>query len=635
MKPRILFVEDEALIRDHLAQAISDEFVVDTAANGEQALLSVLASRPDLIVTDIVMPTLDGVELVRLLRATPSTSTIPILLTSGVAPENARIEGFELGADSFLAKPYSERELRARLRSMLLSSRRRDEVAQQEALTRANAERAALLESITDGFFAVDEQWRFTYVNHRAVEFFGRPLGDLLGKDLWAVVQRANEIIYVSEFERSMAEQTPSTFETQFPPDHRWLEVHVFPNSRGLAINFRDISDRRSAEQERKEAERRKDEFVATLAHELRNPLAPIRTGIHVLRKRLPPSGELGPLLAMMDRQMIQMVRLVDDLLDVSRISRGQLELQRALVPVSDAVWAAVEATSTLFEERGHELKLEFGEVPLMVNGDSTRLAQVFTNLLSNSAKYTNAGGKVTISANQQDGSAVVVVKDNGIGIPNESLDHVFDLFSQVRLSQGQTESGLGIGLSVVRTLVHMHGGTIEVESAGRGHGSAFTIRLPLAAAEMRKDDVPKRTDHKSRCPLRILVVDDNQDAGQSLGMMLEGDKHSVRVAFSGQEALSAVETFQPNLILMDLGMPGMDGLEATRRIRRLETIAQPTIIAITGWGQESDRERSKAAGLDEHLVKPVDIDQLQALMAKLCFADSMPVKTIEGPVSS
>jgi PAS domain S-box-containing protein len=623
MKPRILLVEDEAVIRDHLAQALADEFIIDTATNGEQALLSVLADRPDLIVTDIVMPTLDGVELVRLLRATPSTSTIPILLTSGAAPENVRIEGFELGADSYLAKPYSERELRARIRSMLLSSRRRDEVAQQEALTRANAERAALLESITDGFFAVDEQWRFTYVNHRALEFFTRPLADLLAKDLWAVVQRGDESIFTRELEHSMAEQAPSTFETRFPPDERWLEVHVFPNSNGLAINFRDISDRRDAEQERQEAERRKDEFVATLAHELRNPLAPIRTGIHVLRKRLPPSGELGPLLAMMDRQMTQMVRLVDDLLDVSRITRGQLELQRTTFSVNDAVWAAVEATSTLYEERRHELKLELGAKPLLVNGDPTRLAQIFTNLLSNSAKYTDAGGQITVAAHREADSAVVVVKDNGIGIPGESLEHVFDLFSQVRLSQDQAAPGLGIGLSVVRTLVHMHGGTIHVASAGRGHGSAFTVRLPIANADSQNVEVAKDHELKPPGPLRILVVDDNQDAAQSLGMMLEGDKHSVRVAFSGQEALSTVATFRPNLILMDLGMPGMDGLEATRRIRSQEAIAQPAIIAITGWGQESDRARSKAAGLDEHLVKPVDIDQLQALMAKLCHASA------------
>ena len=611
-KPRVLLVEDEKRVREHLARSFSDEFHVETVGDGEQALIAVLRARPDVIVTDIVMPTLDGVELVRLLRDTPSTSTIPILLTSGRAPEEVRIAGFEVGADSYLAKPYSERELRARFRAMLRSGHRRDELAQQNALERSTAERAALLESITDGFFAIDDQWRFTYVNGRARIFRQadcRPLG------------KRTLVKGASQGWIRFSARTSTTFEDFLESNARWIEIHVFPGPKGLAVNFRDITDRRTAEQTMREAERRKDEFVATLAHELRNPLAPIRSGIHALRMRLGASKDHGPVLAMMDRQMTHLVRLLDDLLDVSRISRGMLDLRKEVVALANVIDAAIEASHDLIQSREHRLSLQLGDEDLFVHGDRTRLAQVLSNLLANAAKYTDPGGQITISLVRENDDAVISVKDTGVGIPPHAIEQVFEMFSQVRSAQNLQGSGLGIGLSVVRTLVQMHGGTVIAASDGLGKGSMFTVRLPIISAptsqvELAKPAARGRTEATRQ--IRVLVVDDNKDAAQTLAMLLELDQHIVRVAFRGETAISAVQTFKPDLVFMDLGMPEMDGFEATHRIRELPVVTHPAIVAVTGWGQETDRARTRAAGMDEHLVKPVEPESLRAVIARM-----------------
>jgi PAS domain S-box-containing protein len=612
-RPRILLVEDEEAMRKVVAELLSDEFDVETAADGEQALVAVLRSRPDLVITDIVMPLLDGVELVRMLREAPSTSNIPVLLTSGRAPDELRIAGFEVGADSYLAKPYSGRELRARIRNMLQSHRRRDEAARLEALELVAAERAALLESITDSFCALDNQDRITYANQRAQDFFGRSRAELLGQNIWDVMPAVDNGELRDSFGRARLERCAVTLEVATHQD-TWLEVHAFPGASGLALNFRDITDRKVSERRMKEAERRKDEFVATLAHELRNPLAPIRNGIHLLR-----TGTGGPaaarVLDMMDRQMKHLVRLLDDLLDLSRITRGRMELKREIVRMKDVLAAAIESTQTLVEARNHQLIVQMDEGDAQVFGDPTRLSQIFANLISNAAKYTEPGGRIGITLKCEQGECVVSVADNGIGIPPQALGQLFEMFSQVRLQQQHAEAGLGIGLSVVKTLVQMHGGEVSAFSDGPGSGSTFVVRLPLVTRSGMEVAPASPEAVQPAHAEKILVVDDNRDAAQTMAYLLQAEGHEVKTAFGGEEAVTRAAEFRPDLIFMDLGMPQVDGYEATRRIRAQSGDRRLRIIALTGWGQAADRQRASDAGMDGHLVKPADPDVLRKVI--------------------
>lgn len=620
MRSRVLLVEDEKSVRDLLTKSLANEFDVECAADGEQALISVLRSRPDIVVTDIVMPTMDGVELVRLLRDTPSTSTIPILLTSGKAPEDLRIEGFEFGADSYLAKPYSERELRARIRALLRGTRRRDEAAQQRALEYSTAERAALLESITDAFYAVDDKFRLTYVNQRALAYFGKPIAELTNRFLWEVLPEEQAPIQQA-FERVKESHGRCSLETYSPGLQRWHQIHIFPGAHGFAVNFTDVTDIKLAQEHMKLAERRKDEFVATLAHELRNPLAPIRNGIHVLKAGGVGAAEAKPVLEMMDRQMSHMVRLLDDLLDVSRISRGRLELRRVQIDLTSVIHAGVESCAQLIESRTHELIINLEDRSLIVDGDPARLAQIFANLLSNSAKYTDPGGKIVLTARRDGASAVVTVSDNGAGIPEQALEEVFEMFSQGRTNEHHSNGGLGIGLSVVRTLVQMHGGTVRAASAGAGKGSTFTVRLPVierpAGKGMEPNPDKAAAVTSQQAALRILVVDDIEDIARSMASLLSASgRHQISTAFSGEDAISMAISFQPDLIFMDLGMPDIDGFEAARRIRAASLEVQPRIVALSGWGQELDRVRSRTSGMDDHLVKPASPDAIDRVVS-------------------
>ena len=484
-KPRILLVEDEATLREHLARALSDEYVVDTAGDGREALAAVMKASPALIVTDIVMPDIDGIELLKTLRSTRRTQMIPVLLISGRAIDEQRIEGYKQGADAYLAKPYTERELRACIGSMLQSTRWRSEAARNEALEQAKqqalAERAALLESITDAFYALDRECRFTYLNQRALDHFGETREALLGKVLWDVFPVMRGTVFQREYERALREQCSAAFETVSLITNRWVEVRAYPTAHGLATYFSDVTERKQAEEQLRNADRRKNEFLAILAHELRNPLAVLRNGLCILNRGPATDPTLSRTVSMMDRQMTHLVRLVDDLLDVSRITGGKLELRRQKVLLTDVLESAVESSRTFIEAHRHELAIDLRAHDLLVDGDADRLAQVFSNLLLNSAKYTDAGGVITLMLERENGEAVVSVQDNGIGIPPAALERVFEMFSQIESHQERTMQGLGIGLSLVRTLVQMHGGSVRAFSEGPGRGSRFTVRLPIA----------------------------------------------------------------------------------------------------------------------------------------------------------
>lgn len=401
----------------------------------------------------------------------------------------------------------------------------------------------------------------------------------------------------------------------------RPLEVVTLVNAVKAALRDRErqyllrdyLIERKSMEDALLEADRKKDDFIALLAHELRNPLAPIRNGLQVMRLAGGDVNAIANARAMMDRQLSHMVRLVDDLLDVSRIRRNKMELRKGQVLLADAVNVAVETSRPMIETAGHDLQVSLPSGPVFLNADLTRLAQIFSNLLTNSAKYTKPRGRIRLLAERRVGEVRVTVQDNGIGIPPEAIGHIFDMFSQVDRSIERTTGGLGIGLALVKGLVEMHGGTVTAESDS--NGSLFTVKLPITEMDLKSNSAsPSDNGHGSR---RVLVVDDNRDGADSLAMMLNLLGDEVRTANDGIEAIEVAEVFRPEVILMDIGMPRLNGLEATRRIRENEWGKTITIIALTGWGQDSDREKSRTAGCNGHLVKPVHLPDLEKVLVK------------------
>jgi PAS domain S-box-containing protein len=384
----------------------------------------------------------------------------------------------------------------------------------------------------------------------------------------------------------------------------------------GVAI---DISERLRAEEQLRDADRRKDEFLALLAHELRNPLAPLRNGLQVMRLAGMNGEAAERARAVMERQLGHMVRLIDDLLDISRISRNKLELRRERVLLADVVASAVETARPALDAAGHEFAVALPPEPVYLDADLTRLAQVFSNLLTNAAKYTERGGNVWLTAAPGDDEVVVAVRDTGIGIPAEALPSIFDMFSQVDRSIERATGGLGIGLALVKGLVEMHGGRVAAASGGPGAGSTFSVTLPRERERL----FPAAPDvgpggSVGRGPIRrILVVDDSRDSAQSMAAMLQLLGHDVRTAHDGVEAVAAAEAFRPDVILMDIGMPRLNGYDATRRIRAQPWGRDMTVVAVTGWGQAGDRARSRVAGCDGHLVKPVCLEDLMPFVAE------------------
>jgi PAS domain S-box-containing protein len=376
--------------------------------------------------------------------------------------------------------------------------------------------------------------------------------------------------------------------------------------------------------EELRDADRRKDEFLALLAHELRNPLAPIRNALQVMRLAGGDPATAERSREMIERQVQQMVRLVDDLMDVSRISRGKLQLRTERVTLASVVNAAVETCRPLLSAKRQDLCVTLPEEEVLVEADPTRLAQVVLNLLNNAAKYTDEGGRIRLAAEQRGAEAVVTVKDTGIGISPQMLPRIFEMFTQVDHTLERSQGGLGIGLTLVKRLVELHGGTVEARSDGLGRGCEFVVRVPLAAAGPQAAPPDRSTGGEAsttRAERRILVVDDNRDAVDSLGMLLKVMGHTVRTAYDGLEAVDAAATFKPEMVLLDIGLPRLNGYEAARRIRELADGKGVLLVALTGWGQEEDRRQSKDAGFDHHLVKPVDPAELQRLLAGLARA--------------
>ena len=368
-------------------------------------------------------------------------------------------------------------------------------------------------------------------------------------------------------------------------------------------------------------ADRLKDEFLATLAHELRNPLAPIRTGLSLLMESNAP--ELAhKTLAVMQRQVRHMVHLIDDLLDVSRITRGKLELKREHVELSQVIEAAVEASLPAIQRAGHTLHTRLSAEPLFIDADPTRLAQVISNLLNNASKYTPNAGVIELSVSREGSTVAIAVKDNGLGIPAGCLEDVFQMFNQVNQALDRAEGGLGIGLALVRKLVQMHGGSVVAESAGLNQGSTFTVRLPVLVDRVAPQSEPLRDEAAPRATQeRVLVVDDNDDAAELLSLMLKQAGYETTTVYDGFTALQAARDLTPNIVILDIGLPGMTGYEVAERLRQDERMADTTLIALTGWGTPEDRRKAMAAGFDLHLTKPVASEDLQAALGRASSA--------------
>jgi len=383
------------------------------------------------------------------------------------------------------------------------------------------------------------------------------------------------------------------------------------------------LAERERAEATLKSSDRRKDEFLAILAHELRNPLAPISNALQILRINPTSHPETDELVEMMERQVNHLVRLVDDLMEVSRISRGKIELRRELVDLSAVVRSAMESSRPSIDAARQLLKASLPKTPMLLEADPVRLAQVLANLLNNAAKYTEPGGKIWLTARPEGREVTISVRDTGTGIPAHMLSKVFDPFTQVQPHAGRGRGGLGIGLTLVKNLVELHGGSVRALSDGPGKGSEFVVRLPLAA--VAKSSGAPETEGTPALRLarhRLLVVDDNRDAADSMGLLLERLGAEVQVAYAGSEALLTLETFHPIAILLDIGMPGMDGHEVARRVRQLPGHEDTTLIALTGWGQREDVIRTQMSGFDYHLIKPLDLKTLEKLLSSI---DSSP----------
>jgi signal transduction histidine kinase/CheY-like chemotaxis protein len=445
----------------------------------------------------------------------------------------------------------------------------------------------------------------------------GRSIPEVMGEEAFTLIKPHIERVLRGE---------PVEFAAQIPyaDGLKYVSVNYSPerddggNVVGWVASITDVSERERAEQALRDADRAKDEFLATLAHELRNPLAPIRSAVQILQLKGPPTPESRWASEVINRQVQQMARLIDDLMDVSRITRGHLELRMERVELAKILQDAIETSRPLIDQLGHEISVVVPEEPILVDADSTRLAQVFSNILNNAAKYSRFESRIEITVAQRKSEVVVSVRDQGIGIPTDMLSWIFEPFVQVDRSLERTQGGLGIGLTLVKRLIELHGGSVTAHSDGPGTGSVFTVRVPVAveAAVARPRGSEPALGVPEHC--RVLIVDDNIDAAAGLSIMLEILGYETRTAYDGRAGLAVAAEYRPHVALLDIGMPEMNGYELARRIREQPWGNDVTLVAVTGWGQHEQRELTARAGFEHHLVKPIDVTALQKLLASV-----------------
>lgn len=669
----ILIVDDEPKNLTVLETVLADPgYRLVRANSADQALLALVAEEFALIILDIRMPGMTGLELARMIKERKKTARVPIIfLTAFYNEDQHALEGYSTGAVDYLHKPVNPAVLRSKVavfadlyrktcevasvnRSLLVevAERRRAEERLQElneTLEQRVAERTEDLRQSEQRMRLAQDaagigtfEWDIrTGVNAWTPELeamYGLPPGGF-GRtyEAWAKLVQPGDLPEAARrIERALETGAPTECEWRVPqPDGsvRWLmaRFQVLKGADGAPLRMTgvniDITQRKQTEQALRDADRRKDEFLATLAHELRNPLAPIGNAVEVIRMKVPATPELRWANDVIERQMRAMTRLIDDLMDVSRISRGKLDLKRSRLDLAQVIQSAVESTRALIERQGHELTVTLPPQSIPLDADPVRLAQVFLNLLNNAAKFTAKGGRIHLTAERQSGEVVVSVKDNGIGISAAHQTTVFEMFSQVESALSRSHGGLGIGLCLVKQLVEMHDGRVEVRSEGLNKGSEFLVRLPTASEPTPGRDAG-RNDTTAAPPsgLRVLVVDDNRDAAFSLSMLLEIVGNTVATAHDGEAAVKVACEFRPDLVLLDIGLPKLNGYEAARAIRREPWGRNVLLIAMTGWGQHEDMQKSAAAGFDHHLVKPVDPKALMKLLTELHLAKTNTV---------
>jgi len=503
----------------------------------------------------------------------------------------------------------------------------RDQAAKEVARVATESERQrrvyeTALSNTVDFNYVFDLDGRFTYVNRALLALWGKSLSEAVGKnffeldyppDLAARLQQ--QIQHVIATKQTIRDETPYTSAIGTRA-YEYIFAPVFGADgtvEAVAGSTRDITERKQAEQDLREADRRKNEFLATLAHELRNPLAPISNALQAWSLIQNDEEQLDKTREMMERQVHQMIRLVDDLLDISRITRGKIELHRERLDLATVVEGALEGVRPFIDAHRHELSVELPAEPVALDGDVGRLMQIFANIIHNAAKYTGRNGHIRVVAQCDGDSAVVSVRDDGPGIPREKLDSIFEMFSQVDQTLNRAHGGLGIGLTLVKSLVELHGGSVHAFSEGPGQGSEFVVRLPIADDSVEASRISPKPSAELPSH-RVLVVDDMRPSAKTLAMMLTGLGQETQVAFDGPSALEIAERFRPGLAIVDIAMPGMDGYEVAKRIRAMKDY-RPVLVALTGYGQEKDRRQAFEAGFDHHLVKPISSDALHQLL--------------------
>ena len=563
-KVNILLVDDQParlLTYQSVLSELGQNLVC--AHSGLEALDKLMHEEFAVVLLDVSMPGMDGFEAARLIHDHPRFEKTPIIFVTGVhVTDLDRLKGYKAGAVDYVSIPVVPEILRSKVAVLVeLYCKRRELLELNRNLGQANE--------------------RLAEANTTLQAEKTREL-----EALNATLQRAN-----AELERA----------------NRSLQS--------------EVAERARAEQALKEADQHKDEFLAMLAHELRNPLAPILSAVQLMRMKPVTDPQLSWSRDVIERQLAHLTRLVDDLLDVARITRGRINLSREPIELGTLVARAVEIVQPLIQERGHQFTTEIPDGTLRVNADPLRLTQALGNVLGNAAKYTERQGHISLSVHRQGTEVEIRVRDNGIGIPAEILPRIFDLFTRLDRRSDHPHSGLGIGLALVRRLLQMHDGTISAHSEGTGRGSEFVIRLPLLPEASRSVNGRQPAATTADAPparRRILVADDNADALQTLATVLELSGHEVFSAPNGSLALECAERHLPEVALLDIGMPLLDGYEVARRIRAQAWGKRITLVALTGWGQDSDRRRSREAGFDSHLVKPLDLAKLTELLARL-----------------
>lgn len=673
-KANILVVDDlpEKRLAYESVLANLDENVV-LVSSGAEALKELLRHQFAVILLDVNMPDMDGFETARLIRRHRRTSTTPIIFLTAFADEVRTAEGYATGAVDYLPTPVVPEILRAKVRVFVELFKMRQQMAQRavETARHAAAEESnrrlaflanagAVLGQSLDYQttardivqlplpFLADASLLF---DERTPESTAPPLMARLSPEENHCFDEnlATETLpgFVLDAVRRVTEEGHSRAVTQLPSvggsgefstamaialqarGRTFAVLVLLRTAQRAEISQPDMTlasalatraaialDNSHLYEELQKADRQKNDFLSMLAHELRNPLAPICNAVELFRLIASDNEDILSTCDIVDRQVSQMVRLVDDLLDVSRITSGKIRLQLAPVDLADVVARAVETCAPLIDARGHQLHVVGPELPAWVDGDQIRLTQVVTNLVNNAAKYMDEGGQIWLTTHVTDGEAVIAVRDTGMGIPGDMLDSVFNLFTQLGRTLDRSQGGLGIGLTLVKRLVEMHGGRVAARSDGSGQGAEFSLTLPLRERTANAPSLPNANSLKDGPGAgRLLVIDDNVDSANTLAQLLRMVGHEVEVAYDGLTGLATARSFEPDAVLLDIGLPGMDGYEVATAMRKLEITRQSLLIAISGYGQKTDEERSRHAGFDFHLVKPVELGALRSLL--------------------